>query len=269
MSMWKTFLFPGSYLDSKSFENIKAELVSFNRLVGKRHSTAIQQKMDGCFCWYAGFRSLKITAARDEVLTFPPVGSDLRMGSDEVTDYKRKMRKGRESKAGRWRSACDGRMKAADEVGEFQIFEGRWAMRSGSTRLWIRVRGSLRDFQRECERGSPGTAGRSWGRGFCMTDRRGSGSRTIHVKPFVLSPGTVSRKHTNATSHSASTRTSHLDDTSQHKLKKAHSSGRSVLHQPGAGLRGAAEEQQASAVVGGNPARKSSRQDLKRKVWLF
>lgn len=92
-----------------------------------------------------------------------------------------------------------------------------------------------------------------------MTDRRGSESRTAHVKPCVLSPGTVSRRHTNATSHSASPRTSRLEDTSQHKLKEAHSSGRSVFPQPGAGLRGgggaAAEKQQASAVVGGNPAR--------------
>lgn len=46
------------------------------------------------------------------------------MGSDEVTDYRRKMRKGRESKAGRWWFVCDGRMAAADEVREFQIFEG-------------------------------------------------------------------------------------------------------------------------------------------------
>lgn len=81
------------------------------------------------------------------VLTVPPAGPHAGMGSDEVTDYKHKMREGRELKAGRWRSygagVCDGRMEAADEAEEFQIFKGRRVMRSDSASLCVCVRGRV------------------------------------------------------------------------------------------------------------------------------
>lgn len=121
--MWKIFLFPGSYLDSKSFEHIKAQFACFSQSTRGEKTLSSHPTKDGWL--FLLIPRLQITASRDEVLTVSPVGSNARMGNDEVTDYKRKMRKGRESKAGRWRSVCDGRMEAADEVGEFQIFEGR------------------------------------------------------------------------------------------------------------------------------------------------
>lgn len=78
---------------------------------------------------FADVQALDLFRSQHGTTTFfqsPPAGPpNVPAGSDEVTDYKREMRKGRESKAGRWRPVCDGRMEAADEAEEFQILEGR------------------------------------------------------------------------------------------------------------------------------------------------
>lgn len=175
--------------------------------------------MDGCFCWYPGFRSQHRATRFLQSLLWAPMPGWATM-KWQIT-------------SGRWER--EENQKRADG-GPCVTDVWRQQMKSESFRS---LRGGERcGAERQhkslylCARESQGFSERVWTRqpgdcwsqsgwGSCMIDRWVLRHSLYMWSPLVLSPETVSRKHTKATWHSASPRSSRLEDTSQHKLKKA------------------------------------------------